>query len=348
MAAKNKYSETIDPIIRYLNDQMTPEERNEFERNLQRDPFEAEALAGFSILPLKTLFQDLNSFNLLKEGPRIGRVLQRFAVIAGGALVLGLLVYLSILFVPDLIKKIEFKKIRETVSLSGLKKEKPVMTPIDTEVPGFQTIEIIETDTIQGNLSPKDLGSQYIAANKETTLPQVKVPVNKTWKKPPPRIIEPLKPMELNQIDPKKQAQNQQLTLQNQKNETETLDVKEDSPADQDLNQALTDRAPSDKLFSDLDAEPKPIGGEKLFRTYLETNCRYPAGSGKDSKETVRLKFRVSTNGNPHQISITKSPGPEFSNEAIRLIVEGPRWSPAIKDGKPVVGEVSLRINFKP
>ncbi len=346
MAAKNKHSEAIDPIIRYLNDQMSPEDRNEFERNLQRDPFEAEALEGFSTLPQKTLLQDLNSFNILKESPQIGKMARHFALIAGVIIALGLAIYLSVLFVPGLIKKIDYKKISETVSLSGMGKEKPAKALTDPVMPKFQVPAISVTDSIQGTTSPKDLGTQYIATNKEKEAPAIKEPIKRVVKKSPPKKIEPLKPMDLDQINPKQASQNQQLTFHNQ--ETEALSEPVKSQVDRNLSQNDTESSPSGKLISGLDVEPKPIGGEKLYRSYLETNCRYPAGLGKDNKETVRLKFRVSPNGNPYQISITKSPGPEFSNEAIRLIIEGPRWSPAVKDGKPVVGEVSLRINFKP
>jgi hypothetical protein len=348
MAARNKNNEAIDPIIKYLNDQMLPEERNEFERNLQRDPFEAEALEGFATLPAKVLLQDLYSLNGLKESPQISKIIKPVVLATIVALGLASLIYLAILFIPGIINKIDFQKITETVSFSNSHKEEPLKTAPDRAATKIQSADITENDTIREHFSPKDLGTQYAALKKEQEIIPVNLPVKKTTKPINNKIIEPLKPIDLSQINTKKESQNQQLSFQPLNEEKSENHEKLVPTGNQLMNENNQEDANSDRIVSGWDIEPKPIGGEKLYKTYLETNCRYPSHSGKNSRETVRIKFKVSTNGNPHQIAVTKSPGPDFSNEAIRLIVEGPRWSPAILDGKPVVGEVNLRINFKP
>jgi TonB family protein len=55
---------------------------------------------------------------------------------------------------------------------------------------------------------------------------------------------------------------------------------------------------------------------------------------------TVRVDFTISKTGNPINIKVDKSPSEEFTKEAIRIIDSGPRWSPKIKDGIPVEGEI--------
>ncbi len=44
---KNRKKE-LEDFLRYSQDQMSEEERNAFERSLQQDPFDAEALEGLS------------------------------------------------------------------------------------------------------------------------------------------------------------------------------------------------------------------------------------------------------------------------------------------------------------
>jgi hypothetical protein len=95
-------------------------------------------------------------------------------------------------------------------------------------------------------------------------------------------------------------------------------------------------------------AEPQPHGGMTLYRQYLEKNQIYPKTIEKQGRETVRVKFRVSLSGEPFDIQVVKSPNEAFTFEATRLVLEGPKWSPAVKDGKPTIGEVDLRITFKP
>ena len=43
---KKNISSQTEGIIRYLEDKMTPAERNDFEKKLQSDPFLAEAVEG--------------------------------------------------------------------------------------------------------------------------------------------------------------------------------------------------------------------------------------------------------------------------------------------------------------
>ncbi len=97
-----------------------------------------------------------------------------------------------------------------------------------------------------------------------------------------------------------------------------------------------------------VNAEPEPLGGSSLFKSYLDNNARYPESADSKRKEIVKIRFRVSKTGDPSNFFIERSPGDAFSQEAIRLIKNGPKWSPQIKDGLPVDGEVSVRITFKP
>ena len=97
-----------------------------------------------------------------------------------------------------------------------------------------------------------------------------------------------------------------------------------------------------------VNAEPQPMGGAALYKRYIDQNTTFPSNVDLKERVTLRVNFTISKTGNPINIKVEKSPSEEFTKEAIRIIDSGPRWSPKIKDGIPVEGEMSVRITFKP
>jgi len=66
-----------------------------------------------------------------------------------------------------------------------------------------------------------------------------------------------------------------------------------------------------------------PVGGWANFDSYLSDHNKF-----KDAKSDkfVELSFLIDTDSHPSDIKVTKSASPEFDEEAIRLIREGPKW----------------------
>jgi TonB family protein len=96
-----------------------------------------------------------------------------------------------------------------------------------------------------------------------------------------------------------------------------------------------------------VNAEPKPLGGVALFDEYIDNNLRYPlTGNGR---QVVKIEFTVSLTGELESFQVLRSPDDEaFQQEAIRVLSEGPKWSPAIEDGIPVESRESVRVVFRP
>lgn len=68
---------------------------------------------------------------------------------------------------------------------------------------------------------------------------------------------------------------------------------------------------------------------EKSFLEYVEKNRRPLTNEvGKEIKGTVTLSFLVNEQGLPHSIKVKKTLCEPADNEAIRLLREGPRWTP--------------------
>jgi hypothetical protein len=93
---------------------------------------------------------------------------------------------------------------------------------------------------------------------------------------------------------------------------------------------------------------PSPVIGNRKFKDYIKENLQYPSGDTTIARAVVVLNFIVAENGRPKNISVLKSPGKSFSEEAIRLLVSGPDWFPAKHNGEIIEEETMIRIVFKP
>ncbi len=68
----------------------------------------------------------------------------------------------------------------------------------------------------------------------------------------------------------------------------------------------------------------QPAGGFAGLEAYIEKNKRLPAQSPAPAE--VELEFSVSTQGRLRNFRVIRSPGPAFTDEAIRLLRSGPKW----------------------
>jgi TonB family protein len=92
---------------------------------------------------------------------------------------------------------------------------------------------------------------------------------------------------------------------------------------------------------------PGPVNGRVDFDRYINENIRRPDTTASGQSVAVVLNFVVSAEGKIDSIRVIRSPGNIFSDEAIRLIKEGPAWKPAEKNGKVITDEVTIRIVFQ-
>ena len=92
---------------------------------------------------------------------------------------------------------------------------------------------------------------------------------------------------------------------------------------------------------------PSPVVGTRKFKEYVKENIQFPSTDTSDIRAVVVLNFIVAENGRPKNITVLKSPGRSFSDEAIRLLVSGPDWYPAEHKGQITETETMIRIVFK-
>lgn len=74
---------------------------------------------------------------------------------------------------------------------------------------------------------------------------------------------------------------------------------------------------------------PEPVIGKSAYKKYLKNSLIHPSDEAcKDSKGTVSVAFYVDKDGNPERITVTKGLCKSADQEAVRLVKEGPKWTP--------------------
>lgn len=91
-------------------------------------------------------------------------------------------------------------------------------------------------------------------------------------------------------------------------------------------------------------------GGLDAWKKYLERNLNaaLPAENGAASgKYSVLVSFVVDKEGNISEVKAENAPGFGTEAEAIRIIKKGPKWQPAIQNGRKVAYRVKQQVTFQ-
>jgi TonB family protein len=110
----------------------------------------------------------------------------------------------------------------------------------------------------------------------------------------------------------------------------------------------ITTKQVQEKVFTRAEQPAQFPGGDQAWKRYLDKNFRYPDAALKAGTEgTARLQFIVDETGWISNVKIVSDPGNGIGDEAMRLIKKGPKWQPALQNGRAVVYQVELLIPFK-
>ena len=83
-----------------------------------------------------------------------------------------------------------------------------------------------------------------------------------------------------------------------------------------------------------------PAEGFERYQEYLVKHVKYPVSAG-DIKGVVRVEFTVKADGTLSKFKVISKLQPDCDAEAIRVIKEGPAWTPA-SNGKSERVEVEV------
>lgn len=104
------------------------------------------------------------------------------------------------------------------------------------------------------------------------------------------------------------------------------------------------------KEFTSVQIEAKFPGGMDGWNKFLQRNLnsQIPADHGAPRGDyTVTVSFLVDEEGNISEVQALNNPGYGTAEEAVRVIKNGPKWIPAIQDGKNVKYRQKQNITFQ-
>ena len=93
------------------------------------------------------------------------------------------------------------------------------------------------------------------------------------------------------------------------------------------------------RAFTKVEIEAGFPGGENGWRSFLmkNLNANIPVDNDAPSgKFTIIVKFAIAVDGSLSDVAAETNLGYGMEQEVIRLIKKSGKWSPAIKDGKPI------------
>lgn len=105
-----------------------------------------------------------------------------------------------------------------------------------------------------------------------------------------------------------------------------------------------------DKVFTVVQIAAEFPGGLPAWTKYLERNLNrdLPVENGAPpGKYTVVVSFIVSKDGSISEVSAENDPGYGTKAEAIRVITKGPKWKPAVQNGRNVIYRHKQSITFQ-
>jgi periplasmic protein TonB len=104
-----------------------------------------------------------------------------------------------------------------------------------------------------------------------------------------------------------------------------------------------------DQIFSKVEVEAAFPGGDSKWKQYLERNLNGNVASDGGAPEgnyTIIVQFVVDKEGNISDVRALTSHGFGMEEEAMRVIKKGPKWTPAIQNGRQVKAYRKQPITF--
>ncbi len=103
----------------------------------------------------------------------------------------------------------------------------------------------------------------------------------------------------------------------------------------------------NERIFVDYEENARFPGGDRACMKWIQEHIKYPEGyTSNQPQGKVVVSFIVEKDGSIDSISVTRSPDPLLSKEAIRVVSKMPKWVPARYYGKVIRSRYYLPVIF--
>lgn len=319
------------------------EERNSFEKELQKDPFMEEAMEGYDHLSPAEAKKDYSELQkILARKTKGSRRLVLYRIAASVIVIAGIT---SILILTNEKRHSDQIAINTSRQQSiEITRNQPLTKP-EKEIKSEPSESVIRNkeDGIQN--SKKSKNEEYPAENKmiEENLNERDEILNAD--KADKEII--AESRSADELKPKSSVSAPAGALARSRSSMIKDSVINTDSSESEVQILGSRMEVSEKkgITSGGYMPPQPATGIKEFERYIRKNIHRPDST--TGRKIVDLIFLVRIDGIIDSFDIIRTPGFNYSDEAERLIKSGPVWKPAKKDGIEIEDKVKLRIVFR-
>ncbi|MBR6171499.1 MAG: energy transducer TonB [Bacteroidaceae bacterium] len=103
-----------------------------------------------------------------------------------------------------------------------------------------------------------------------------------------------------------------------------------------------------DRIFETVEENAQFPGGDEACMKWLQEHIKYPQICIEQSVQgRVQVSFVVNRDGSIVDVKVLRSPDPNLSKEAERVVKMMPKWKPAKQNNKTVRSRFNLPVNFR-
>ena len=103
-----------------------------------------------------------------------------------------------------------------------------------------------------------------------------------------------------------------------------------------------------ERIFETVEENAQFPGGDEACMKWLQEHIKYPQICIEQSVQgRVQVSFVVNRDGSIVDVKVLRSPDPNLSKEAERVVKMMPKWKPAKQNNKTVRSRFNLPVNFR-
>lgn len=113
-------------------------------------------------------------------------------------------------------------------------------------------------------------------------------------------------------------------------------------------NTGTKEKTSNEKIYDVVEMPPSFPGGQAALLAWIASHVNYPQKAMESRIEgRIIVGFVIECDGSVSQAKIIRSVDPLLDDEAIRVVMGMPKWTPGRQNGKNVRVKYNVPVNFR-
>ena len=113
-------------------------------------------------------------------------------------------------------------------------------------------------------------------------------------------------------------------------------------------NTGSKEKTSNEKIYDVVEIPPSFPGGQAALLAWIASHVNYPQKAMESRIEgRIIVGFVIECDGSVSQAKIIRSVDPLLDDEAIRVVMGMPKWTPGRQNGKNVRVKYNVPVNFR-